>query len=244
MKKLLLTALSLISTACANGNYDPTAGECVRSGIAILQDVTTDTEYIVCREKQVNMELQKQYEDKLKNDPAFAKAEELRVKQVEQEKRETEQSVADQKRDEEQLLKNKTRVMKFGSLINEFKKYHGEPTTEEIVNGATVLWYDDQSNPTYVVFKKDRLTSIFLDRDTLQQRQNAQLQNQQMQADERRHQENQESARKARVLSAIQNFQQSSPQQAQQPYMMPMIKQPVTTNCRNNGYGTVTCTSN
>lgn len=219
-------------TGCATGNYNALDGECRRDQLSsILQNDSDDMFYLNCIEQRKKITEERAYQDKLKNDPEFLKQENARI--------------AKEKKDAEVFEKNKSASLNANTPIATFKKYWGEPQTQEIINGQKLLWYDDQEKPFYVFFKNDLLTSFMIDRETIKQRQDAHLKNQQALDEERRHQDNLQAAKRAAALQYLSN----SRPQPQQPYMMPTnnrpatIQQPVNTTCRKQFNGEVVCTS-
>lgn len=228
MKSLLLIALTISAFGCATGQYDPRAGDCKKGGALLFTNTNIlnsyDPAYDHCVDKR-------NYESRLKTDPEFAKAEALKIS-------EEKKVAAAAEKQKQQLEANKKNSLNLNTKMSVFKKYWGEPKTEELYNGAKVLWYDDQEKPFFVIFKDEKLASYFIDRDTIAARQNENLRQLESAEAERRHMENMEQQRKARIAAA---FSESFKPVQQQPYMMP-INKPTTTNCNKIG-NTVNCTS-
>lgn len=241
--RIMISIFIFVLAGCATGNYDPQAGDCEKSGPIILRDLTTDVMFNYCLEKKYKLEAQKEYEDRLKDDPEFAESEAQRIK------KEEEADLAEKKREEEErsnqeeaqrqaiakqqlLFRNQKRVMKVGSDINEFQRYFGRANTEEIVNGDTVLWYDNPERPIFVVFKNNKLKSFFIDRQTIRDRETAQNNNAIRAAAERRHQENMNEAQAAREQAFWNNLTNSINN-----------SRPVNTNCIKDMYGNLNCLS-
>lgn len=62
------------------------------------------------------------------------------------------------------------RAAKPGASVQNYVKFYGEPTSEEIINGDVWYWYDDPNQPLYVVFRNSKLISRFVDKDTINKR--------------------------------------------------------------------------
>lgn len=247
MKNVIL--LSFLVMGCATANYNPMYGECRRDAAAALfRKDSDDIFYMNCLDQQNKMKAQKEYDQKIANDPDFAKKESERIK------KENAERLAEQKKAEE-IFKLKMNSLEPNTPMATFKKYWGEPQTQEVINGMKVFWYDDTQSPFFVAFKNGKLTSVIIDRNTIQERANAKAIAQQNFEAERRHQENLAENQKSRIQAAMLNWsnnmaedrrrQQSEFNQSMR-YNQLMLnsRKPVTTNCRNNGFGTVICESN
>lgn len=66
----------------------------------------------------------------------------------------------------------KLSVRRLGTKMSDYISIYGEPDNSEIINGEQVLWFDDPQKPEYVHFKNEQLTSIKLDRETINERSN------------------------------------------------------------------------
>lgn len=225
--KIILILSVLFSFGCVTGNYNPEAGQCVKGGLPIVSDFFADSSHTDCLNRQASLQNQKEYEERLKNDPVYAQEESQRLKRIEDKK----QSEAKAIRDQEELYQNKVRVAAAGVSLEEFTKYHGEPNTKEIRDGKQIYWYN-YNVPIFVIFTKNKISDIIIDRDTIQQRENRKAQSAQNRAAERRHQENLNEAQAAREQAYWNNLTNSINN-----------SRPVNTNCTRDVYGNVNCTS-
>lgn len=229
MKSLLL--MSLFAFGCATGNYNPEAGQCEKAGPVLLRDMFTDTSHIYCLERQARLENEKEHEDRMKNDPEYAEEEKQRLQRIQDEKLAEEKT----KRDEQEFYQKKHRAVNVGVSIEEFRKYHGEPNTKEARNGKLIYWYDYKL-PIFVVFTNNKISEIIVDRDTIQRRKNEEVQAEQNRAAERRHQQNLNEAQAARDQAYWNSFSNSLTNSINN-------SKPVTTDCKKDYYGNITCTS-
>jgi hypothetical protein len=207
---------------CAT-NFNPKYGECedssIRKAMIDLRLTGQSSEFFQCsyeRSQIQNAEqLESEHQAKLKINPNYLEDERKKNLEIE------EQKLIFQKR--------QAKAIEVGTKIDEFIICFGEPTTKEISNGNVVLWYDDQNKPMFFTFKKNRLISITIDRDTIKSRlENKKFEYQAAQS-ERQHQENLYQAEVARRQAAWHYF---------------LDNRTRTTNCHRMYDGSVQCNTN
>lgn len=129
-----------------------------------------------------------------------------------------------------------------GALITTFIKLRGEPDRRELRDGEDVLWYDG-AEPYYAIFKDGKLTSYYIDRETIARRMDEYRRQQEAlaraQYEEQEQQQEQERTRRQNISNYFRNAAQS---QQQQPYKIP-VNRPVNTNCTPGVGGSIQCTS-
>lgn len=244
--KLLLILNIFVTCGCATGNFDPNQGECEKSlygEFTTIYSSNVDVAIAECRSAKYKKDDEIEYNRRIKTDPEFAKselekAEMLKRQELENARREEEERSNQEEaqrqaiKQEQLLLRNQKRVMQVGSDINDFQRYFGRANTEEIVNGDTVLWYDNSEKPIFVIFHKSKLKSFIIDRETIRHRQITQSQNRQRADSERQHQQNLDEARAIREQAYWNNLVNSI-----------NSSRPVNTNCTRDMYGNLNCTS-
>lgn len=222
LAKYLLLVAGVFLFGCAHNPY--TAEESFGCDKGILNlNVNTEAFYY-CVQNNKKMKAEYEYQQRLQADPEFKKNEEKRLAALEK------QRMAEQQKERELAVRRKN-AKQVGTSIGEFIICFGEPEQRELVNGQDVFWYDDPIQPMFVIFKDKKLISMFVDRQTVQDRRN----NAQAAVDradiERRHREQIEEQKASRWQQAIQ-FNQALQQS----------KQPTTTNCYRT-YSGIQCTS-
>lgn len=153
----------------------------------------------------------------------------------------------ERKRKNEELVKLQGQARQLGASVDLVKKAFGKPDREELMRGRLVYWYDFESEdeiagePTYFIFKNSRLESHFVDRETIAQRQ-------QEAVAENNRRVAAETVKRQAVAAALgqvgRDMQESARQQQQfqqqlqqQQIQQPAYRAPVRCETRPNAYG-------
>lgn len=124
-----------------------------------------------------------------------------------------------------------------GSDEKAFLNSHGQPDTEELIEGATVYHYNYDNKPMIFVFRQGKLTSKMIDRDRV--REISDKENQRVQAAE------QERTQRLMLWQSMQNSQPVAPANTYN-YQLP-VNRPSSTNCTTYKVGNqlqTNCTGN